>query len=305
MNRQVDYFKQAELALATYASLLTEIPDPDELKRVDFSDSQATNFSNTYRVVTQYNDPAIGLSATVFADNVTEETFLAIRGTEITDPGDIFAGLPIAIFGTTVLQPQYASLKTQVQAWLSDGTLKPTFTVTGHSLGGFLATGLVDDPAFASHISHAYLYNAPGTGGIVGSFADTLLGFMGLSPLGDSSKISNIEAAIGANPIAGLGFNAAPPIDIIIENQTQISGSPPSKNHSQQALTDALAAYNAYSKLTPSLAQSQLNDLIDAFGTTENITSNGRTLESALDALYFIASTDNETKMKIEWRLAA
>ncbi len=237
MNQE--YFKQAELALAAYASLNTGAPDRAALVFASFSEVQAITFATTYCVVTQYNDPATGLSATVFADKNTEETFLAIRGTEITDPGDIFAGLPIAIFGTTILQPQYASLKTQVQAWLSNGTLKPTFTVTGHSLGGFLAAGLVDDPAFANHVSYAYLYNAPGTGGIVGSLADTLLGFMGLSPLGDSSKISNIEAAIGASPIAGLGFDAAPPIDIIIEDQTQISGSPPSKNHSQQALTDA------------------------------------------------------------------
>jgi len=78
-------------------------------------------------------------------------------------------------------------------------------------------------------------FNAPRMGGIVGSFADMLLGFMGLSPTGDSTKISNIEAATGISPIAGLGFDAAPPVDILIEDQTQISGSPPSKNHSQQA----------------------------------------------------------------------
>jgi hypothetical protein len=77
-------------------------------------------------------------------------------------------------------------------------------------LGGFLAMGLANDPVFAANVSHAYLYNAPGMGGIVGSFADMLLGFTGLSPTGDSTKISNIE------------------------DQTQISGSLPSKSYSQQ-----------------------------------------------------------------------
>ncbi|MDE2389551.1 MAG: hypothetical protein KGN35_10835, partial [Betaproteobacteria bacterium] len=198
-----------------------------------FSTVQANYFIQNYRVVTQLpNTP--GLSATIFSNDATGETFLAIRGTEITDPSDLFVGLSLATFGTTVLQPQYASLKTQVQAWLSDGTLPQTFTVTGHSLGGFLAMGLANDPVFAANVSHAYLYNAPGMGGIVGSFADMLLGFMGLSSTGDFTKISIIEAATGASPIAGLGFDAAPPVDIIIEDQTQISGSSPSKNHSQQ-----------------------------------------------------------------------
>jgi len=234
-----DYFKQAELALGTYSNLnsdmsLNEYQDALQDSGKGLSSYQAKNFATTYRVVTQHTD-ATGLSATIFSNDATGEAFLSIRGTEITDPSDLFAGLSLATFGTTILQPQYVSLKTQVQAWLSDGTLPQTFSVTGHSLGGFLAMGLANDPVFAANVSHAYLYNAPGMGGIVGSFADMLLGFMGLSPTGDSTKISNIEAATGISPIAGLGFDAAPPVDILIEDQTQISGSPPSKNHSQQA----------------------------------------------------------------------
>lgn len=159
--------------------------------------------------------------------------------------------------------------------------------------------GLANDSDFAANVSHAYLYNAPGMGGIVGSFANTLLGFMGLSPTGDSSKISNIEAATGTKPVAGLGFDAAAPIDIIIEDQTQISGSPVSKNHSQQALTDALAVYQAYALVAPSLTQTQLNSLIDSFGTTANTTSNEKNLELALDALRFIASGPSTSKMEI------
>ncbi|GKS69616.1 hypothetical protein W03_16200 [Nitrosomonas sp. PY1] len=70
MNQE--YFKQAELALAAYASLNTGAPDRAALVFASFSEVQAITFATTYRVVTQYNDPATGLSATVFADKNTE-----------------------------------------------------------------------------------------------------------------------------------------------------------------------------------------------------------------------------------------
>ncbi|WP_347888926.1 hypothetical protein ABHF54_05795 [Nitrosomonas europaea] len=128
--------------MAAYAKdLVAGTLDELKLREAGFSTNQAREFASTYQVVDQHTD-VTGLSATVFADHITGETFLAIRGTELTDPGDLFAGLSIAVFGSAVLQPQYASLKAQVAAWLNDETLSPTFTVTGHSLGGFLATGL-------------------------------------------------------------------------------------------------------------------------------------------------------------------
>lgn len=111
MSQFANYFKQAELALAAYAkNLVAGSPDIEKLRNAEFSDSQALNFATTYRVITQYGD-ATGLSVTIFADNVTGETFLAIRGTEITDPGDIFAGVSLATFGTTALQPNMPVLK--------------------------------------------------------------------------------------------------------------------------------------------------------------------------------------------------
>lgn len=64
----------------------------------------------------QYSD-ATGLSATVFKNNNTGETFLAIRGTN--DLADILTNLVnIALFGSTTLHPQYISLKNKVQEWI-------------------------------------------------------------------------------------------------------------------------------------------------------------------------------------------
>ncbi|MER0217256.1 MAG: hypothetical protein DU481_14005 [Nitrosomonas sp.] len=189
------------------------------------------------------------------------------------------------LFGSTQLYPQYNSLKTKVTEWLGNGTLSPTFTVTGHSMGGFLATGLVNDPDFASNVSHAYLYNTPGLGGFLGPSINTVLGRINFAEAYDQSKISNIEAATGVSPILGLDFDAAPPIDIIIEDQmaSNISDSTSARNHSQQVLTDALAVYTVYSQLAFNLEQAQLNKLMDAFGSTKDVigASNSETLESA------------------------
>ncbi|MBS0423622.1 MAG: hypothetical protein JSR71_04150 [Proteobacteria bacterium] len=268
-----DSFKQAELALTAYSDLdqgmqlgqyISTLQDGGE----GLSESQAIKFASTYRVVDRYFD-ATGLSATIFAKDTTGETFLAIRGTEASDSMDLLTDLiDITWLGSTTLQPQYISLKFKVAEWLENGILPQNFTVTGHSLGGFLAAGLVAEPMFTNHISHAYLFNAPGVGGSSAA-AYAILDFLGVAPAYDQSKISNIEAATGTSPISGLGFDVAPPIDVIIEDQmaSDISDPPGARNHSQQVLTDALAVYSVYSQLAPNLSQEQLNKLMDAFGS--------------------------------------
>ena len=167
MSSSTEFLKQAELALASYAVL-----SPGEPNQTNLQDSgrgmsidQASRFALNWRVITQYNHPTNGLSATVFAD-ASGNKYLAIRGTD--DGYDLATdAIDIALLGSTAHQAQYASLKTKVTEWLGSGTLSPSFTVTGHSLGGFLATGIAAD--FAGNVSHAYLYNAPGLGGILGS----------------------------------------------------------------------------------------------------------------------------------------
>lgn len=300
-----ELFKHAELSLAAYANLVTGADIKDELKIAGFSDIQADAFISKYRIVDQqFNDNATGLSATVFADKVSGETFVAVRGTEANDIRDFATGVfDIMLFGSTQLHPQYNSLKVKVTEWLNDGTLPSTFTVTGHSMGGFLAIGLVDDPDFAGNVSHAYLYNAPGLGGFAGSFINTVLDWMGLAPTYDQSKISNIIATAGPSPIAGLGFDAAPPVDILIEDQmaSDISDPPGARNHSQQVLTDALAVYSVYSQLAPTLELPKLTTLIDAFGSTKDVigASNSKTLETALDALRIVILNSADGKIAL------
>ncbi len=124
MNQE--YFKHAELALAAYANLNAGTPNIFELEKVKFSESQATAFSGAYQVVDRYSD-ATGLSATVFRqadDPDNTQSFLAIRGTEISDPADLITGLiNIVSLGSTDLHLQYIKLKAKVVEWLGNGTL--------------------------------------------------------------------------------------------------------------------------------------------------------------------------------------
>lgn len=108
-----DFVTQAELALAAYASLNIGAPNTTLLEEAGMAVDQAALFAATYSVAAQYTDPATGLSATVFAD-ATGNTYLAIRGTEITLQDLLTDVIDIALLGTTALQSQYASLKVKV-----------------------------------------------------------------------------------------------------------------------------------------------------------------------------------------------
>ncbi len=158
-------------------------PIRTHLVKSEFVELSAPRFLSNWRVIDQYDhstepywtyDPntgqpdgpfseSNGFSATVFQNVATGERVLAIRGTSdihdvITDVVDVFT------LGSTRNQGQYQSLRDKVQQWIAGGVLPQHFPVTGHSLGGFLATGLALE--FPQHVEHAYLYNTPGLGGL-------------------------------------------------------------------------------------------------------------------------------------------
>jgi hypothetical protein len=146
MSSIQDYFTQAQFSLAAYANLsIGEIVGTNNaaLQQAGFSQAQADEFAKHYTVVDQYSD-ATGVSATVFAD-ASGNKYLAVRGTEgltdyLTDLVDV------TLLGTnSSFQWQYASVKSKVNEWIGNGTLPSSFTVTGHSLGGYLATGIAGD----------------------------------------------------------------------------------------------------------------------------------------------------------------
>ncbi len=231
--------------------------------------SQADLFLSTYTVKEQYNDDSTGLSATVFAD-ASGKKYLAIRGTEpsaldLTADGLLALGLPAS------LNPQFSALKAQINLWRSDPAKlgSDSFTVIGHSLGGYLAAAV--KAQYGSQVTDAYLYNAPGVAGPVGN----LFALFGLSGA-PAANVWNIIASEGASIISGLGAPVGTPVSV------QIEAAPGAGlgNHSIVRLTDALAVQALYATLDPNLTSAQLNALIDASGSPMN-----NTLETALDAL--------------------
>ena len=285
-----DLFLQAELSLATYANLAAGEPNKQLLKDAGMADAEATQFAARWRIVDQVRDSGSGLSATVFKEISTGKSYLAIRGTD--DLIDLATDLiNIGLVGTTTLQPQYLILRAKVQAWMSSGTLPARFTVTGHSLGGFLAIGVAAE--FSANVEHAYLYNAPGLNGVLGIATAPILRALRIAaPIG-LGKVSNIRADIGVSPIAALGAQVAPPIRIVIENQlnSDVPDPPAARNHSQEPLTDALAIYALFSAVDPSISVGQMGDLLKAASAKNN-----RTLEGSLDALRQIFSSSELTQ---------
>ncbi len=113
-------FDQAELALAAYANLESNVDPIAELKRIGFADVQARSFLEQWRVVDQYTDPRTGLSATVFEEVGTGERGLAIRGTQL-EAGDLLADGLLALGVSDRLNPQWSALEAKLGDWLGEG----------------------------------------------------------------------------------------------------------------------------------------------------------------------------------------
>jgi len=268
-----DYYTQAELSLAAYGTftvgtiLATDLTNPS----VGMSATQAAHFIDQgWTVAAQYTDSATGVSATVFQQG--NQKYLAIRGTEPA-ASDLLADGLLALGIPSSLNPQFTALKTQIDTWLADQNMLQgqTFTVSGHSLGGYLAAAVKQTYAQATD---AYLFNAPGVGGLFGNLADALTSALGLSGT-PSGNIWNIRSSEGFPIISGLGYQLGTSISI----QTE-AASNPAADHSIVPLSDALAVQSLYAQLSPGLTQVQLNALVDASGAVMNLT-----FESALDAL--------------------
>lgn len=291
MNRIDNYLIHAELAQAAYATFSEGVISPILLtgEDVGMPYSQGAEFTKNWKVADQYSDPVTGVSATVFEVKNGGTKYLAIRGTEF-EVKDLLADGILATAMPAYLNPQFTALQLKLNAWLDDPNVLQgqNFTVTGHSLGGYLAAAVKQSYAQATE---AYLYNAPGVGGLLGNLTDTLSDVFGLNN-NAPDNIWNLRGSEGFPLISGLGFQLGTSISI----QTEAS----SNNHSISLLTDALTVYSVFSMLSLDTSLGQISKLIDAFGSTKDIGgSNSKTLESAIDALRVILLNPENGKIAL------
>lgn len=269
MSGSIDaYSEHAQLSMAVYATLTEGMPNDafrNALKNEGFSDIQATTFVNTYSIVKVFNDPSTSFSATLFQKRGSTEKILAIRGTESWQD-IVISDLQIGLFGLT---NQYQSLRNFLPQILSQIQLGETLTVTGHSLGGFLAQVFTLENQ--GLVSHAFTTNTPGLGGMLFN----PLGSFGVAgEIVPYSAITNLIAH-GHSFVASQGRQFGTPHSVFIEQSLN-----PLDNHGKMSITDALALYGAFALVDPKLNTWQVTNILEAVSQI-----NQRTLESALDAL--------------------
>ena len=291
------YFNFSQLSMAAYATLSPQTPtdDPVEyqtqyknaLVAAGFSQTQAADFAARY-IVRDQSDPeqfgAFGFSATLFEDTLTGKRILAIRGTN--DAADLLVDIAnVALIGSLDLNPQYTALKGYLTTLTAEGGLLAgqTFSVAGHSLGGFLAQGLVADPTYGSLVDKAYTYNAPGFGG---GFT-TLLNTLGIQnpfiPSDAMSKIINLRASNGLSPIAGLGQHIGAIQNIFIEADSNLLSV---HNHSITTSTDSLAVYDLFGRIdSTTVTVADITGILNATTKDPKSAAANDTLETTVEAL--------------------
>ncbi len=116
MSNVTQYFQQAELALAAYSNLNSDMPleaykTALQQGGVGMSQSQAEQFATRFKVVDQFISFGVigtGFSATVFeavSGPDAGKRYLAIRGTESSSLLDFIADADLALFnGVAALQ---------------------------------------------------------------------------------------------------------------------------------------------------------------------------------------------------------
>ena len=276
-------FTYSQASLASYAISLASGGNNTaayKADKVEMSDAQARAFDDTWTVLQQSAPNANGFSAVLLQQKAwPNEKVLAIAGTDPQSPGDWLADYHVLEFGTVLGMPQYTSLvEFYSELVSSEKILSGTaITVTGHSLGGFLAQAFT--ARHSDVVSAAYTYNAPGFSGI-----EELLGFIGVTDPGAAAKITNVQANDGLSMTAGLGRKVGATVPVRVELGDA------NNNHSIKTLGDALAVQAAYEKVQPDLTVQQVGELFASSGTKD------RRLENALDALrtVFIGAPSND-----------
>ena len=288
MNNVTTFFEQSELALASYGYLYKYITGDEyqtRLENAGMTAKQAEFFASTnangWKILDQYTDDVYGsgASATVFEHE--GKKYLAVRGTE-AQAGDFMSDGLLALGVPNFLNPQYLALKSKIDVWMNDpNVLKgSTCTITGHSLGGYLALALKG--AYADKITDVYMYNAPGVGGIFANVPNFMTAAFGSLNF-PADGVWNIKGSEGLSVITGLGHQVGTIINMPIEAAPGLGGN----NHSVIRLVDSLAVYSMLTRLDSSLDIEGYMQLLNAADkVADKVADNS--LERMVDSLQYL-----------------
>jgi Ca2+-binding RTX toxin-like protein len=273
-------------------------------------------------------DQLNGFSATVFRDNATQQAILAIRGSNGISDFIQDAKIGVIGFASDQLISLYRyyrcltspagqavtysdsekdllhrlntplslpspfnsltnlALDAQLAFDKGMGVLQPgeQLVVTGHSLGGHLA--LLFGRVFPSVTDAVYTFNAPG----ILPWGDWFLTAAGVGP-NDASRVTNVISANGIDATAAIG--SKPGETIRIHNEAT---SDPVHNHSVARQSEALALYDLFGALSPTLGL-RVNDISAILEASSSKPT--ETLESALDMLGLVLGEEFSTDIAV------
>jgi Ca2+-binding RTX toxin-like protein len=256
----------------------------------------ATEIARRYALLRVHDDGLTGFHGAVFQDRGTRQLYLAIRGTEITSPSDLWNDATIVLGATQSLLNQGGSLRrfvADIRAEQAAGALPPgALTLAGHSLGGHLVhRAAYECPGLAAA---AYTFNSAGVGGFLG-----IAGGARYLLSSENQFVQNFTAAPGVEFIASWlsGLRPGREYATFIENQAGGSGAtlptetPRPTNHAISLLTDAFGAYRVLDLLAH--GRQSFESLTAMLGATTRHSLD--TLESALGVVagFFAVSTDS------------
>ena len=261
------YFEQAQLALAAYALNLQQgMPTglyKDALIAAGMTAIQATRFADRYEIIDSQQNTLSGFAATLFRERTTPETLaagtagqyhLAVRGTEfdIDKVNDLIIADAGGILLNGVARAQVTDMYNYYQSLIATGPLTAgtPLTVTGHSLGGHLAA------AFTRLFPVATAYSFNGAG-FYDNFAVDLFfnNLAGHATTFDPSRIKNIYGDAGPEVVTNAWWHTqyGARVPVFIENQLQVPSPEAAANHSMKILSDAMALYDLFARIDPSV----------------------------------------------------
>ena len=260
----------SELAQSAYSTLLTLGAIDAERLRIkqngdpNMSAAQADDVARRYTVERIFHDPATGTYAAIFKNKQTQELTVAIRGTDISLNMDWVSNAYVATGIPPSLNPQFLALRPVINQWIQSGALAPASTVTGHSLGGYLAAAL--KASFHSTFASTYTFNAPGFVQSLGGLQGVLQSIFGVPE--PQAGVVDVRGSAGLSVIAGLGNH----LDTLSTVEIESAGALSFDSHSIARLTQSLAVLKLLSELAPSLTLEQGNRLLSIASGVANQT---------------------------------